>query len=83
MASGNTFKLCLSFQNERNFFLTVENGKDRLAFKTTADRLQKASVSCKLFLNHYSVQTLYIRNIYTPNKEEWFPTVRLPGKTGG
>lgn len=62
--------------------LTVENGKDRLAFKTTADRLQKASVSCKVFLNHYSVQTLYIRNIYTPNKEEWFPAVRLPGKTG-
>lgn len=60
--------------------LTVKNGKDRLTFKTTADRLQKASVSCKVFLNHYSVQTLCIRSIYTPDKEEWLPTVWRPGK---
>lgn len=72
----------LSFQNKSNFCFDrlFKNGTDRSAFKTTADRrLQKASVSCKVFLNHYSVHTVYNRNTYNPDKEDCFPTVGLPG----
>lgn len=45
-----------------------------------ADRvLQKASVSCKVFLNHYSEHTVYIHNTYTLHKEEQLPAFTLPG----
>lgn len=58
----------------------LKNVPDRSSFKTAADRrLQKASVSRKVFLNYYSEHTVYIRNTYATHKEEQFPAVRLPG----
>lgn len=49
-------------------------------FMRGADRvLEKTSVSCKVFLNHYSEHTVYIHNTYTLDKEEQLPAFTLPG----